>query len=365
MAAGKLDREKDFVRMCVVGCGNIAKAHLAAIGRNYGLGAPQIAVTCLCDPNEKNLKEFGDLVEATCGARPSCFATLEEALAKESSEFDAVNICVPNDLHEQVSLRAFAAGKHVLLEKPIALDTASAQRILEAARAAGTVFMVAENAQYWKEILVVKKCLDEKRFGEVVTVRAKCWESTVDQNEWQGDYAPGLWRSDPRRAGGGYVFDSASHWIRPLRIWVGPVTRVVGVHGRCVPHMQGESFAHAILAFDNAKFGSLEAILAPWHVMPQPWFVIECTQGELVIDGAFNGGFGVKAFSREHPDGIVLDTPGGWDSSYEGEMADFAAAVLLKKPLAAGPESAVEDLRILLALFKSAATNAWVNTADV
>lgn len=55
----------------------------------------------------------------------------------------------------------------------------------------------------------------------------------------------------------------------------------------------------------------------------------------------------------------------GWDSSYDGEMADFATAILQHTPLAAGPGSAVDDLRVLLALFKSAATNAWVNTADV
>jgi UDP-N-acetyl-2-amino-2-deoxyglucuronate dehydrogenase len=202
-----------LVRMCVVGCGNIAKAHLAAIGRNQARDvAAGISVTCLCDPNEANIAQFAALVEATCGAKPVHFSSLEAALATAGDLFDAVNICVPNDLHELVALQAFAAGKHVLLEKPIALDTASANRILAAARAAGTVFMVAENAQYWKEILVVQRCIQERRFGDVVTVRAKCWESTADENEWQGDYAPGLWRSDPRRAGGGYVFDSASHW---------------------------------------------------------------------------------------------------------------------------------------------------------
>lgn len=98
--------------------------------------------------------------------------------------------------------------------------------------------------------------------------------------------------------------------IRPLRMWCGEISKIVGVHGRCIPHMQGESFSHAILKFRSGVTGSLEAILAGWTVMQQPWFVIECTGGEIVVDGAFDGGFGVKVFTKEHRDGLVLDTPG-------------------------------------------------------
>jgi hypothetical protein len=98
--------------------------------------------------------------------------------------------------------------------------------------------------------------------------------------------------------------------IRPLRMWCGEIARVVGVHGRCIPHMKGESYAHALFQFTSGLHGSFEAMLAGWAVGPQPWFVVECTQGQLVVDGDFGGGFGVKAFSKAHPAGIVLDTPG-------------------------------------------------------
>jgi predicted dehydrogenase len=199
--------------MAVVGCGNIAKSHLAAIVRNYAnASVAHIAITCVCDPNESQRLSFAQLVAEQTGIMPKQFGTLADALKDAASSFDSVNICVPNDLHEAIAVEAFAAKKHVILEKPIALDPDSAQRILSAARASKTVFMVAENAQYWKEILVVKKCIDDGRFGHIVSVRARCLETIVNQNEWQGDYAPGLWRSDPQRAGGGYVFDSASHW---------------------------------------------------------------------------------------------------------------------------------------------------------
>jgi hypothetical protein len=93
-------------------------------------------------------------------------------------------------------------------------------------------------------------------------------------------------------------------------MWCGEVASVVGVHGRCIAHMKGESFAHALLKFKNGVLGSFEAMLAGWAVMPQPWFVIELIGGELVVDGDFGGGYGVKAYTKDHPLGIVLDTPG-------------------------------------------------------
>lgn len=66
----------------------------------------------------------------------------------------AVAILVPNFLHESTSLAAIAAGKHVLIEKPIAIDVTSGRRIIAAAKEAGVVCMVAENAQYWHEVCV-------------------------------------------------------------------------------------------------------------------------------------------------------------------------------------------------------------------
>lgn len=102
-----------------------------------------------------------------------------------ASTFDAVVILVPNDLHERLAVEAFAARKHVLLEKPMALNEESCQRILQAAASAGAgcVFMVGENAAFWPEVLAVKREVDSGRHGRVLTARAKCVES-VAGGEW-------------------------------------------------------------------------------------------------------------------------------------------------------------------------------------
>ena len=70
---------------------------------------------------------------------------------------------MPHHLHEPVAVEALGAGLHVLLEKPLAPTLDACDRILAAADAAGTVFMVAENAQYWPEVLTVRDLIARRR----------------------------------------------------------------------------------------------------------------------------------------------------------------------------------------------------------
>lgn len=78
----------------------------------------------------------------------TAFTSLTDALTQ--GEFAAVDLMLPHDLHEEGAAEAFAAGKHVLLEKPMAMDLESCARIMDAAARAQTVFMIAEQAQYWR-----------------------------------------------------------------------------------------------------------------------------------------------------------------------------------------------------------------------
>ena len=127
----------EVLRTAIVGCGAIALWHLDAIDR----AAVPIQVVAAVDPVAAN----SERVAARTGA--TAYDSLETAL--DTGDFDAVLIAVPHHLHERVATAALRAGKHVLLEKPLAPTLDACDRILTAARAAGTVFMVAENAQYW------------------------------------------------------------------------------------------------------------------------------------------------------------------------------------------------------------------------
>ena len=325
--------------MALVGCGAISRVHLPAIRE----GAPRIDITAVVDADRAR----ADAMARETGAR--AFTSLDEALAR--ADFEAVDLMLPHHLHEEMAVRSFAAGKHVLLEKPLATTLDACDRILAAWKRAGTVFLVAENTQYWPEVLTVGRLLEQGTIGEVVTARGSFAIPPLPAY-YGGD---GAWRLDNAVAGGGIVIDAGSHWIRPLRMLLGEVDEVVGALGRPYAAMQGESLARALLRFRSGVVAVLDGLMKEGPFVPEPMFRITGARGEITIERPGR----VVLWDADHRDGQQIGDVGGYQQSYPGEFADFAAAVLDGTPLAAGPEAALGELRVALALYRSAETRRW------
>ena len=336
----------DTLKLAFVGCGAIARYHLDGIKEH----APRIHVTAAVDLDPEKAQAYATETGGTA------YATLDEAL--EKGDFDAVDLMLPHDLHEEAATKCFAAGKHVLLEKPMSLQLDSCERILAAAKAAGTVFMVAENSQYWPEIVKAAEVIKSGAIGDIITARA-AFTYEFDPYWFKEDQP---WRYDKRRTGGGITIDGGSHWIRPLRIWMGEIDRVVGVIGHPLEQMEGESLARALLQFKSGKTAVLDAMMIDTVFAPDPWWRVTGTKGELTIDTGFEGA--LRLFDRDHREGQLLMEPQGYAQSFGPELADFAAAVLDGKALAAGPEQSLGELRTALALYRSAETGLWENVWD-
>jgi UDP-N-acetyl-2-amino-2-deoxyglucuronate dehydrogenase len=328
------------IRLAVVGCGAIAHWHLDAIDR---AGAPVTTVAAI-DPVAANAQR----VAASTGAE--AFASLTDALASPVA-IDAALIAVPHHLHEAIAVEALGAGLHVLLEKPLAPTLEACDRILAAARAAGSVFMVAENAQYWPEALVVRNCIADGAVGDVITARAATFFPAL--TDFYGGERP--WRFDREAAGGGVVIDTGSHWLRPLRMWLGEVDEVVAALGHPNAEMEGESLCRALLRFDSGAIAAFDAMLATGAIANQPLFTVTGTRGELTVEGS---GW-VKLFDGTDWKGTKVGEQGGYLNSYEGEWNDFASAVLHGTAPAATAEYALGELRLALAMYRSAETQRW------
>lgn len=326
------------LRLAFVGCGAIAEWHLQAIET----AVPRVRVVAAIDPNPQHAQRIADRAGA------AAYSSLAEATA--AGGFEAVAILVPHHLHEAVAIEAFAAGLHVLLEKPMAPTLDACDRILDAARAAGTVFMVAENAQYWPEVVVAQEVIESGRLGEIITARACSFVPPLD--EFFGGDEP--WRFSAAAAGGGVAIDTGSHWLRPLRMWLGEIEEVVAALGHPFPGMEGESLCRALCRHHDGRVSVFDVMLAPGPLGPEPLFRITGTGGELIIESIGR----VKIFDGTEPRGEVV-FQGNYLQSYEGEHADFAAAVLDGTTPAAGPEVALGELRCALAMYRSAETKAW------
>lgn len=328
----------ESLALAFVGCGAIADWHLHAILN----GDTRIDVTAVIDPDPARAHTMAE----KAGAR--AFGSLADAVA--GGGFSAVDVMVPHHLHEAVALEALAAGLHVLLEKPMAPTLDACDRILAAAGRAGTTFMVAENAQYWPEVVLAQQLVHDGTLGEIITARACSFVPPLD--EFFGGKRP--WRFDRAAAGGGIAIDAGSHWIRPLRMWLGEIREVVAALGYPYPGMEGESLCRALCRFDSGTVAVFDALLAPGPLGPEPLFRITGTKGELTIEGIGR----VKLYDGTEPRGTVVGT-GNYLQSYEGELADFAAVVLDGVTPAAGPEQSLGELRAALAMYRSAKTDRW------
>jgi predicted dehydrogenase len=329
----------ETLRTAIVGCGAISHWHLDAIDR----ASVPITVTAAVDPDEANAQRVAERTNAVP------YPSLGAALANR--DFDAALIAVPHHLHEAVATEALGAGLHVLLEKPLAPTVAACDRVLATARAAGTVFMVAENAQYWPEVLTVRDLIQDGAIGDVVTARAATFFPAL--GDFYGGDTP--WRNDLAAAGGGVVIDTGSHWLRPLRIWLGEVDEVVAALGHPYPGMQGESLCRALLRFEHGTVAVFDAMLTSGAIANQPLFTVTGTKAECTIEGS---GW-VKLHDGSDWKGTKVGEQGGYLESYEAELHDFARAVQRGTEPAASAEYATGELRLALAMYRSAETKQW------
>ena len=166
-------------------------------------------------------------VKVVCGLETSRVEALAEQLGAEASDdweaavaapgVDAVDVCLPTPLHRPVALRALAAGRHVLLEKPIALGLDDADAIGAAAEAAGRVLMVGHVLRFFPEIAELRRIVGSGELGRPLAATAIRLSAPPDWNDWM---------LDAERSGGTLV-DLAIHDFDVLAAVLGPVSSVV------------------------------------------------------------------------------------------------------------------------------------------
>jgi UDP-N-acetyl-2-amino-2-deoxyglucuronate dehydrogenase len=338
---GDIELAEDKLKMALLGCGAIARFHLDGIVEH----APRVEVTATIDTDPQRAQRYASETGGTA------FTSLDEAL--EKGDFEAITIMLPHHLHESTALQCFEAGKHVLLEKPMAPNLDACERILAAAKQSGVVFMVAENSQYWPEIVKAQQMIQAGAIGDIITATAAFVMEFDDY--WFKDKKP--WRYDREQTGGGISIDGGAHWIRPLRIWLGEIDEVVAVTARPVEQMEGESLARALFRFKSGMVAVFDAMMLETVLAPDAWWRIKGTKGEITIGGGFSGG--IRLFDEEHREGKLLMEAQGYAQSFGPEHADFAAAVLDGKALEAGPEQSLGELRTALAIYRSAESRSW------
>jgi len=180
------------------------------------------------------------------------YSELDEALS--DSAVNAVYVAAPVALHHPYTLAALATGKHVLCEKPTALAFYEASEMAAAAAATGLVCGVAYYRRLYPKVLEAKRLMAAGAIGRPVLAELNC-------HSWLNP-ADGGWRLDPRLAGGGPMFDIASHRIDLLNFWFGKPARATGFVSNAVHNYEVEDNATVMVEYPGGIRGVVDV---RWH----------------------------------------------------------------------------------------------------
>jgi len=179
---------------------------------------------------------------------PHVFDSAEELCA--SPEIDAVFIVSPDALHLPHVLLAAQHGKHVLCEKPLALNAPEVEKMIFATRAAGVVFGVAQNMRYNASVQLIREWIAEGRIGQPLLAHSQfCYSA---------EKSPRAWIYDPSLATGGPIGDVAIHCLDGLRyVLATDITEVSTLARRDEKSGAVESHAVVNMAFGNGTMGAV------------------------------------------------------------------------------------------------------------
>lgn len=340
-----------MIRVALIGCGNISKAH----ARGYQAHPEMFQVIAVCDPEEKLAQERAQPFSARV------FSDWQEVIALEN--IDAVDICLPHDLHCEVAVSALKAGKHVLVEKPMATNLKEAKRMVSTARSTGRVLMVAQCQRYSFLHRKIKDLITQGVIGDIICVRADCNQFLA------GILPPGHWLYSRQRAGGGVVISVAVHRLDLLRWLVGDIRRVSAFQkiSGVNPGMDCEDVSCATLEFEKGAIGEIVSLYAakkpPLGTFSE-LLILYGTHGTLHNLGGWYL-WSEKDSRYQSPEGGFVPLSAPNNDVFEEEIVHFGNALLQGfQPLTSGEDN-LKTMATIEAIYQSAERGVAITVGDL
>jgi predicted dehydrogenase len=306
----------------------------------------------------------------------------------ERADIDAIDICVPNDLHAEIATAAARAGKMVLCEKPLARTEAEALPMVEAVETAGVANMVWYNYRRVPAVMLIKQMVESGRLGRIFHYRAKFLQDwTISPDVPQGGQA--TWRLDVDAAGSGVTGDLLAHCL-DTALWInGRVTALTAMTETFIKQRRdtvsgemkdvGIDDAAAVMArFANGAMGTFESTRYARGHKAGYTLEINGEKGSLAwdledlnrlqyfdhgVEGAQRGWTDILVTDGDHPylgkwwvPGLII----GYEHSFTHQVADFLDGLRTGKPAAPTFREALEANLVCDAIIASGKTGQWV-----
>jgi predicted dehydrogenase len=341
------------IRIGIIGAGNIGNVHMNTLEK-----LPDVELSAVMDV----YKPFAE-ARAKEHQISKIYSTSEGLLA--DPDIDAVVISVSNEWHAPIAVQALQAGKHVLLEKPMAIDVNSAKQIIEAERQAGKVVMIPHQLRWESLSMQVKEQAEKGAFGEIYHAKTG-WVRRKGIPGW------GTWFTQMDKSGGGPLIDLGVHMLdltlylmgnpKPVSVFgatyaeFGPKKRGIGVWrtSNWNGHYDVEDLATALIKLDNGATLSLDVSWAALvETDSQPYVQLLGTEGGASIRGT-KGKLLAELFDREAD--IELGIPDSDEGSRVRMSRHFIDCIREGKQPITSVMSGYTNLLILDAIYRSSQT---------
>ncbi|MDZ7373279.1 MAG: Gfo/Idh/MocA family oxidoreductase [candidate division KSB1 bacterium] len=313
----------DRVRWGLIGCGDIARKRVAPALRDLPSCELVAVARARAELAERFAREFG---------AKRWYAHWQDLVA--DPEIEAVYIATPVYLHAEQTIAAALQGKHVLCEKPLALNVEQAERMLSVCRSRGVTLGVAYYRRFYPVVRRVKELLEQGAIGKPILIQINAFERF---NPSPGEER--YWLVQKELAGGGPMFDFGCHRIEVMLYLCGPMVEVQGLHSHALYRREVEDTTVATFRFADGTCGVLSVTHAAQEA--QDTLSIFGSEGSVHVPVLNQGTLYLRSAgsvtTESHPPHPNVHLP---------LIEDFAQAVREERPPTVPGEVGLEVARI-------------------
>lgn len=231
---------KEVMKFGIVGCGVISQIHAEAI-----CSIPNAELIAVCDIDIQVAKSLADKYNVE-----KIYTNYDRML--QEAPLNIVNVCTPSGLHAKQTIAAARYKKHVIVEKPMALNLDDADEMIKVCKKMGVKLSCIFNNRFHKTNQKIRKAIDESKFGKLFLGNA-----LARFYRTQAYYDKGGWRGTWAMDGGGSLINQSIHTIDLLRWFMGPVDRVFGFTATVAHNIEAEDVGVAAIKFKSGALGTI------------------------------------------------------------------------------------------------------------
>lgn len=342
-----MNDHKEVIGFGLIGCGRVAPRHAQSVQE-----LPAARLVAVADVVQSRAERFGREYNA------QVFTDYRYML--DCKEIQVINICTPSGLHAEMGIEAAYAGKHVIVEKPIALSLADADRLIEAAHTSNVKLCVVLQNRYNPPLRDLHRAVAAGTLGRLLLGNATVrW---YRPQEYYEDGWHGTWAMD-----GGALMNQSIHHIDALQWLMGEVDQVFAYTATLAHKMEAEDMGVAVLHFTSGALGSIEGSTVTFPENLEGSVAVFGERGSAKIGGtALNRKVLWKIEGQiEHERELLtrdqVDPPSVYGTSHKAVLADMLNAIRDDHQPETNGTEARKSLALVRAIYESARSGVPVN----